>query len=356
MDVIVNLLFFDLPLKPASVQGEYCWTMPPHGRLTQQVLLTHSCLAFCSPPQTCKRFKEKIVEQPRWIGNWLNKCHWHILLNDSLLLFYSPPQTCKRFKEKIVRQCRSMRQFDCNLCPLDAGERSFISLSFSCADLRLRKTLSTISECHPLRQCTWEEHRWLLLNVAIYANNSKLNCFDSFCWPNECQSRNSNRQVAGSLLLSDCAWVALSSAMVTECRAKRKHFSNFTDFVLCNKCQSRSLSRQFVVPISLPDCTKRKHQQFTERRTICTPFRSSIVLIDFDWSNERQSCNSNRQFVVISCCAWLHPRRNVSDSYCERHVKRKQFSVLVDLDQSNERQSHDSSRQFVVVLLPDGAL
>ena len=58
----------------------------------------------CSPPQTCRRFKEKIVGQPRWLGSWLNKCHWHILLNDSLLLFYSPPQTCKRFKEKTVRE------------------------------------------------------------------------------------------------------------------------------------------------------------------------------------------------------------------------------------------------------------
>ena len=289
-------------------------------------------------PSNLQTVKEKIVGQPRWLGSWLNKCHWHILLNDSLLLFYSPPQTCKRFKEKIVRQCRSMRQFDCNSWPLDAGERSFNILSVSCADLRLRKTLSTISECHPLRQCTWEEHRWSLFNVAIYANNSELNCFDSFCWPNECQSHNSNRQVAGSLLLSDCAWVALSSAMVTECLVKRTRFSNFTDFVLCNKCQSRSLSRQFVVPISLPDCTKRKHQQLTERRTICTPFTSSIVLIDFDWSNERQSCNSNRQFVVISFCAWLRSRRNVSDSYCERRVKHKQFSTSSDFVWSSERQ------------------
>ena len=264
------------------------------------------------------------------------------------ILFF--PSNLLRYREKIVIHCHSMRQFDCNSWPLDAGERSFNLLSVSCADLRLRKTLSTISECHPLRQCTWEEHRWLLFNVAIYANNSELNCFDSFCWPNECQSRNSNRQVAGSLLLSDCAWVALSSAMVTECRAKRKHFSNFSDFVWCNKCQSRSSSRQFVFPISLPDCARKAQTSaiLIEHRTICTLFRSSIVLIDFDWSNERQSCNSNRQFVVISCCAWLRSRRNVGNSYCERRVKGKQFSVLVDLDQSNERQSHDSSRQFVV--------
>ena len=49
MDVIVILLFFDLPLKPASVQREYCWTMPPHGRLTQQVLLTRSSLILVLP-------------------------------------------------------------------------------------------------------------------------------------------------------------------------------------------------------------------------------------------------------------------------------------------------------------------
>ena len=103
----------------------------------------------CSPPQTCRRFKEKIVGQPR-LDRQLTQQMSLTYPFDSLLLFYSPPQTCKQFREKIVRQCRSMRQFDCNFCPLDAGERSFNLLSFSCADLRLRKTLSTISECHSL--------------------------------------------------------------------------------------------------------------------------------------------------------------------------------------------------------------
>ena len=257
MDVIVNFVVLRSPPQTCIRFREKFLDNATAWAIDSTNVIDTFLFDSCSPPQTCRRFKEKIVGQPRWLGSWLNKCHWHILLNDSLLLFYSPPQTCKRFKEKIVRECRSMRQFDCNSWPLDAGERSFNPLSFSCADLRLRKTLSTVSECHPLRQCTWEEHGWLLLNVAIYANDSKLNCFDSFCWPNECQSRNSNRQVVGSLLLSDCAWVALSSAMVTECRAKRKQFSTFSVFVWCNKCQSRSLSRQFVVPVSLPDCARK---------------------------------------------------------------------------------------------------
>ena len=152
----------------------------------------------------------------------------------------------------------------------------------------------------PLRQCTWDKHRWLLINVAIYANNSEVNIFDSFYWPNERQSRDSNRQVVGSLLLSDCTWVALSSAMVTECRAKRKQFSTFRFCLM----QQMPIT-QFESAICHSNFVAWLHKAQTsailiERRTICTPFGSSIVLIDFDWSNERQSCNSNRQFVVTS--------------------------------------------------------
>ena len=98
-----------LPFKPASVMGRYCWTTPFQRQLTQPMSLTCFCLIRCSPPQTCRRFKEKIL-----------------------------------------RQCHSMRQLDCNLCPLDLGKKSFSSVSFSRADLRLRKTSSTVPECHSL--------------------------------------------------------------------------------------------------------------------------------------------------------------------------------------------------------------
>ena len=180
MDIIVNFVVLRSPPQTGFGSRRILLDNATASAIDSTSIIVTFLFDSCSPPQTCKRFKEKIVEQPRWLGSWLNKCHWHILLNDSLLLFYSPPQTCKRFKEKIVRQCRSMRQFDCNLCPLNAGERSFNSLSFSCADLRLRKTLSTISECHPLRQCTWDKHRWLLLECCDIRKQFRTQLFRFF--------------------------------------------------------------------------------------------------------------------------------------------------------------------------------
>ena len=118
-NVIVNLCGSSIsPSNLHSVQGENCWTMPPHGRLTQQMSLTCSCLIGCSPPQTCRRFGKKTV-----------------------------------------RQRRSMRRFDCNLCPL-FGRKIVFFCVLLVRRFALEKTSLTVSECHSLAPiCAWEKHR-----------------------------------------------------------------------------------------------------------------------------------------------------------------------------------------------------
>ena len=194
---------------------------------------------------------------------------------DSLSLFYSPLQTCKRFREKIVRQCHSIRQFDWQSLPLRCAWKIVQFSVFLVRRFALEKNVvncfwmlfpcanalgTNIGDCYLMSRYTQTIQNSIVLILCVDPTNA---------------NRDSSRQVVGSFLLSDCAWVALIFAMVTECRAKRRQFSTFSGFVWCNKCQSRSLSRQFVVPVSLPECGRKAQTSaiITERRTICTPFR-----------------------------------------------------------------------------------